>query len=220
MGRKGTDFTGKRFGKLVVIEPIEGLGVRGRWRCKCDCGNETIVFGSNLGKSTISCGCYAREASSKRNSTHHKSKSRLFPIWQSMKQRCENPKAHAYPNYGGRGIKVCEEWSKSFTAFEEWAFANGYDENAPKGKCTIDRIDNDGNYEPNNCRWADSSTQQNNKRVRVELEWDGRKMSVAEWSKETGLTHSTILRRIRRGWSVGDALTTAPLRNHGQTNNH
>ena len=212
MGRKGIDLTGKRFGRLTVIEPTEAIGLRYRWRCKCDCGKEVVVFGSNLGKTTFSCGCYAREMSSKRNSTHHKSKTRLFHIWQSMKQRCENAHCHAYANYGGRGIKVCEEWRNDFTAFEAWAYANGYDEEAEKGKCTIDRINVNGNYEPSNCRWTTMAKQQNNKRTRIEVEWNGRAMSVADWSRETGLSHSTILGRIKRGWSAEQALATAPMR--------
>lgn len=212
MGKKGINLTGRRFGRLTVIEPIGTIGLRYKWRCKCDCGNEAVVLGNNLGKSTFSCGCYARERSSERLATHRKSKTRLFPIWQSIKQRCENVQCHAYADYGGRGIKVCDEWDNDFTAFEKWAFSHGYDENAARGQCTIDRIDVDGNYEPSNCRWITASEQQNNKRTRVEVEWDGRKMSVADWSRETGLSHSTILGRINRGWSAERALTTAPLR--------
>ena len=212
MGRKGTDLTGKRFGRLTVIEPIGSIGLCYSWRCKCDCGNETIVLGSNLGKTTISCGCYAREKSIERLATHKKSKSRLFHIWQSMKQRCENSNSHAYHNYGARGIRVCEEWDNDFTAFEEWAFANGYDEQAPKGQCTLDRIDVNGNYEPSNCRWATMREQQNNRRTQILIEYNGIRMSVADWSRKTGLTHSTILGRIKRGWSAERALTTAPLR--------
>lgn len=212
MGKQAIDLTGKRFGRLTVIRPVDKIGVKYKWVCQCDCGNETVVIGSHLGKTIFSCGCYAREKSSERLATHRKSKTRLFHIWQSIKQRCGNPRCHAYADYGGRGIQICDEWSKSFEEFESWALANGYDENAKRGECTIDRIDNNGNYEPSNCRWATMAEQQNNKRSRVEIEWDGRKMSVADWSRETGLTHSTILGRIRRGWSAETALTTAPMR--------
>ena len=211
MPRKLTDLSGKRFGKLTVTEPAYRDKNGWKWRCKCDCGNETVSYGNNL-KHTQSCGCETRRKSSERLATHRKSKSRLFPIWQSMKQRCENPSNHAYHLYGGRGIKVCEEWSNDFTAFEAWAFENGYDENAPKRKCTLDRIDNNGNYEPSNCRWATVSEQQNNKRTNINLTFNGETHTVAEWARRTGLSHSTILGRVKRGWCVEKALTTPMLR--------
>lgn len=213
MGRPGIDLTGQRFGRLTVIKPIDKVGVRHKWLCKCDCGNKTIVIGNNIKNGdTVSCGCYAREKSAERLATHRKTKSRLFHVWQSMKQRCENPHAHAYADYGGRGIKVCDKWSNDFVTFEEWALAHGYDENALHGECTLDRIDVNGNYEPSNCRWVDMAQQQNNKRSAVLITYNGRTMSVADWSRETGLSHSAILGRIRRGWNVEKALTTPPLR--------
>lgn len=211
MGGKRKELTGKRFGRLTVIEPVCSTKYGWTWKCKCDCGNEIVAIGSNL-KKYKSCGCQGREQSSERLTTHGKSKSRLFPIWQSIKQRCENPSNHAYDRYGGRGIMVCKEWSNSFISFEHWAYENGYNENAERGECTIDRIDVNGNYEPSNCRWITSKKQQSNKRSNVFLDFRGESLTVAEWARRTGLSHSTILGRMKRGWSVEKALTTAPLR--------
>ena len=136
------------------------------WLCRCDCGNEVEVIATDLTTGhTCSCGCLMRETASKTMTTHGKTGTRLNVVWQGMLARCNNQHHKSYKNYGGRGIKVCDEWL-DFTAFEEWAFANGYDENAPRGQCTLDRIDNNGNYEPNNCRWADMKTQMQNQRPR------------------------------------------------------
>lgn len=212
MGRPLIDLTGQRFGILTVIEPIYiETSKRWKWRCKCDCGNETLSYANNL-KHMHSCGCLHRKWSHERLYKHGKSHSRLFPIWQSMRQRCNNPKNHAYDRYGGRGIKVCKAWDEDFEAFEKWALANGYDENAVGKSCTLDRINNDGDYEPRNCRWADGKVQNNNKNNCVFIEYSGQRKTIAEWSEITGLSHSTILGRIRRGWGVEEALTTSPKR--------
>lgn len=212
MGRPLIDITGQRFGILTVIEPIyDQDSRRWKWRCKCDCGNETLSSANNLKSGVTSCGCLRRKKSHDRLYVHGKSHSRLFPIWQSMMQRCDNPRCHAYDNYGGRGIRVCDAWEDDFEAFEEWAYANGYDDNAPRGKCTIDRIDVNGDYEPNNCRWVSMAKQANNKRCSVYIEFNGERKTIGEWAKETGLTHSMIKGRLNRGWSIERALTTPPM---------
>lgn len=112
---------------------------------------------------TRSCGCLHDEAARMRRTSHGKSGTRLYAIWKAMNRRCSNPSDKNYNRYGGRGISVCDEWCDDFQAFYEWAIANGYDETAPVGECTIDRIDNDKGYAPGNCRWVDLKTQQNNK---------------------------------------------------------
>lgn len=164
---RACDLTGQRFGRLVALNRTKKGNLRGTfWLCQCDCGNQTIVATQNLKQGQIrSCGCLLREAR-KSNCTHGMSDTRLFYVWNNMKNRCNWKKHKDYHNYGGRGIRVCDEWLHDFGTFASWALANGYDENAPYGACTLDRIDPDKDYEPSNCRFADSFVQANNRRDR------------------------------------------------------
>lgn len=136
---------------------------------------------------------------------HGMRNTRLYNIWRSMRQRCSNPKTINYHNYGGKGIKVCEDWSKDFMIFYNWAMENGYSENL-----SIDRINPDGNYEPDNCRWASCKEQNNNRHSNKFLELNGQKHTIAEWANITGIKLGTIWARLNKGWSVKDALTIKP----------
>jgi hypothetical protein len=124
-------------------------------------------------------------------------------IWLSIKTRCFNGNHHTYTEYGGRGITMCEAWKNDYKAFRTWALENGYG-----NELSLDRIDNSGNYDPTNCRWADNFTQSRNKRNNVLLTFNGKTMVVNDWVKETGLQRKTISRRLERGWAIEETLTT------------
>lgn len=164
---KFIDLTGKKFGRMYVV----GISKRckhTRWNCLCDCGNRKEVLGCHLksGK-IISCGCASIERISALNKTHGESKTRLYSIWSGIKSRCYDKNVSRYARYGSRGITVCEEWKNNYLSFKQWAMENGYADNL-----SIDRINNDGNYEPSNCRWADSQQQSNNTSTTIKIEYN------------------------------------------------
>ena len=171
VGRRSlVDRVGQRFGKLVVVSRADDyVATNGskhvRWRCVCDCGKETVVDVCQLvsGK-TKSCGCLHAEMLQTGNVKHGGRYERLYKVFANMKNRCYNEHSDDYKYYGGRGIKICDEWLGSYSAFKEWALTHGYNETAKRGACTIDRIDVNGNYEPNNCRWVSMSVQSKNRR--------------------------------------------------------
>lgn len=195
---------GDRFGRWVVISADPDN--KRKYICKCDCGTIKSVWDSNLkcGKS-LSCGCLASETTTTRNFRHGKAGTRLYRVWSNMKRRCYDPKNNRYKHYGGKGVKVCDEW-QDFLSFEKWAISAGYKQDAEYGECTIDRIDVDGNYEPNNCRWTDIKTQCYNRTSNKLLTYKGKTQTLTEWEKEIGCGKYIIGNRLLKGWSVEDAL--------------
>lgn len=164
------DLTGLKFGKLTVLKVAPKTQRKTFYECVCDCGNKKVVRGDALtsGK-TISCGCEKKKQDRINLIKHHSHKqsgTRIYYIWQGIKSRCYNPNNKRYLRYGGRGITICDEWRDNFQAFYDWAISNGYDDNL-----TIDRINNDGNYEPSNCQWVDTRTQNRNRSSNVIVEY-------------------------------------------------
>lgn len=217
MGRPIVDLTGKKFGMLTVL----GMDNRPRtghdpvwWICKCDCGNVKSIRGGDIkqrGKEfkNVSCGCYKH----KRFLTHGEAGTRLYGVWNAIKQRCYNPTCREYKFYGAHGISMCDEWRYNYESFMKWCIEHGYDKNAPRGKTTIDRIDVYGNYEPNNCRFITMLSQSRNRRNTILLTHNGKTQSLPDWSDETGLSQRVIWDRLKEGWNVSDALTI-PKRKH------
>ena len=192
------NLAGKRYGKLTVIESA-GKDKHGNrlWRCVCDCGNEITTIANSLRKNrTKSCGCFKFEA----KRIHGEYKTRLYKIWVGFRQRCTNPNYPGFHNYGGRGIAHCEEWNDYFV-FRDWALKNGYRENL-----SLDRINNNGNYEPSNCRWATPETQANNKRTCHTLTYNEKTQSATDWAKELGFKPYMVQYWAREGLSVGEML--------------
>jgi hypothetical protein len=164
--RLSMDISGMVYGRLTVLKKV-GSGANGHslWQCRCECGNETVVNISNLTSgATTSCGCYRKEIVADNKSIHGESHTRLYSVWLGMRERCSNPKHISYYLYGGRGISVCDEWLHSYANFKNWAEANGYDWYAKRGECTLDRINVNGDYCPQNCRWVNMKIQCANKR--------------------------------------------------------
>lgn len=199
------DQTGKRFGMLVVVERAPRIQEKKsivRWVCQCDCGKTAIVWASNL-KCAKSCGC-AQYANPPRL-THGCCYTPTFSVWQNMRCRCENINNDRYAAYGGRGIRICERWRNSFSNFLEDMGEK------PSPKHSIDRIDNDGDYEPENCRWATAKEQARNRRSSRMVTIDGVTKCAAEWCEIYGMALVRFHSRIHRGWSELKALT-APVR--------
>ena len=198
------DLTGERYGRLTVIKRAPNKGRTTVWECRCDCGKVKNVRQPDLRAGrTKSCGCMRHDMLMQKNTIHGLSDTRICGIWRSMKDRCSNPNNKAYCNYGGRGIKVCDEWFNSLEKFYQWSMENGYAEDL-----SIDRIDNDGNYEPENCRWVDRKIQNRNKRSNHIIEYKGKEKPLCDWADEFGIGYSTILRRLDLGWTIEEALET------------
>lgn len=207
---KFQDLTGQRFGRLTVIERAENGRCGGKavtkWLCRCECGTEKIIEGHSLKRGrTKSCGCLNDEKREKNlkpdaGKTHGMSGTRLYKCWRGMLDRCYGNDAE-HDSYKRRGISVCDEWRNGFEAFCEWAMMNGYDDSL-----TLDRIDNNGNYEPSNCRWATVEQQMNNMSTNHRVTCRGETYTIAEWSKISGINASTIWIRLEKGVDAETAI--------------
>lgn len=214
---------GLRYGRLTVIAEAEpARNHQRRWLCRCDCGTEKVVQGSNLQSGgTRSCGCLLRENMSERTKTHGDTsyqcggrcvrRTTEYTAWAQMKQRCYNPADSKYARYGGRGIRVCDEWRHDFSAFL------AHIGRKPNPKYSIDRMNNDGDYEPGNVRWSTRSEQQQNRANTRTVVVDGNKIPIAALARRCGIERRVLARRILDlGWSIERAMTT-PLGPRGFT---
>lgn len=200
--------SGEKFNKLTVIELdhiTSKLRKNGQtsnieyYKCQCECGNIVLVQKACLKNNHVqSCGCLNLA-----NHTKHNGKgTRLYRIWVGIKTRCNNPNSDAYMNYGGRGIKICDEWMQDFTKFRNWANLAGY-----KNDLSIDRIDNNGNYEPTNCRWVKTKEQNNNRRTNHYITYNNKTYTIAEWAQLRNIRPDTLRNRIvKHNWSIEKAL--------------
>lgn len=190
---------GKKFGRLMVLEELPKRTKYGRivYKCLCECGNICNVIGSRLRNgNTRSCGC-----SKGRQIKHGKTHTRMYGVYKRMKNRCYNKNNPKYSDYGARGIVVCDEWLDDFMNFYNWAINNGY-----RDDLTIDRMDNDGDYEPNNCRWATPKQQANNTRRNIFLTYNGKTQTMQQWAEELNINYSTIRERHRLGYTDKECL--------------
>ncbi len=202
---KVNNLVGRRFTRLEVLERA-GSDKKGnaKWLCKCECGNIITVLGNNLKRGTTqSCGCLHIERAKEANTIHGHYYERLYGVWRDIKDRCYNENNKEFFGYGGRGITVCDEWVKDFQAFYDWSMANGYKEGL-----TIDRINNDKGYSPDNCRWANMKTQSNNRRSNHLITYNGKTQTIAQWADEMEISYDALVARITKyHWTIERALT-------------
>lgn len=198
------DLTGQKFGRLTVLEYDPK---RARWICLCECGKKTWVLPPSLKRGfTKSCGCLKSDLARIAHFKHGKAKSKIFNIWSHIRRRCFNPNTKYYEHYGGRGINVCERWMN----FENF-YADMGDPPEGEGRISLDRIDNNGNYEPGNCRWANQKMQSDNKRTTRFFEYQGEKHTLRDWAKIKGVSYGQLRQRIyQRGWGFEEAITIPP----------
>lgn len=199
---RAIDISGKRFGRILVLKYVGNS----RWLCRCDCSNEKIIRRDALIQGrTKSCGCFQKEIAAKqvrqRSLKHGDFGTKLYGIWAGMKRRCYNSRTKYYKDYGGRGITVCDEWKNDYSKFKEWALANGYREGL-----SIERVDVNKGYSPDNCKFITINEQNSNKRISIRLQYQGKEYSIKELSKLTGIKERTIRNRYERGLPIEEIL--------------
>ena len=219
MAYQRKDETGKRYGRLLVLKFVDVRHHNARWLCLCDCGRRKVVYGHSLRKPnrgaengpTRSCGCLARDVTRKRSLKHghcvNGTRTSLYSIWNGMIERCRNPNCKDYPRYGGRGIKTCKRWLRSFESFVADMGPR------PTRLHSIDRYpDNDGDYRPSNCRWATNKQQDRNKSNTIKVTFEGRVLPLIDLCEEKGINYGNVHRRIYKfGWTLKRAIST-PIR--------
>ena len=202
MRKLANDLTGKKFGKLEVIGVHDTGSRKTYYVCQCDCGNVKVVRADSLiSGATKSCGCIKKEQDKTNLTANHRHKmsgTRIYETWQDMKRRCYNKQNARYDRYGGRGIKVCEEWLNDFQSFYDWAISNGYSDDL-----TIDRIDNDGNYEPSNCRWSTAKEQCNNRGSNINITIGNATKSLMCWCEIFNVDYKKVYARYKRNGYEG-----------------
>lgn len=215
---RAMDLKGHKYNRLLVLEYKDRWGGenRTRWKCKCDCGNIAYVLGKELRSGgTKSCGCLHAdvmpEHNRKHKTTHGMSDTRIYNIWNKMVERCTLIGGTKYDEYGGKGIKVHEEWRDNFVSFYEWSMDNGYED-----KLTIDRIDNDGDYTPNNCRWVGWNTQARNRSNTILYEYNGVNKPLIEWAEILGIKSDTLYSRYKNGLRGKELLRVIDMRTNGK----
>ena len=200
--KRTIDLTGQKFGRILVLGYVGRSNSKAVWSCRCDCGNTATPTVGALEKGrTVSCGCYSLEAFTQRVTKHNMSRSRLYHKWTNIISRCEYTKNQHYVHYGGRGITVCDRWRN----FENFLADMGP---RPGPEYSIERIDNDLGYSPENCKWATRSQQNENTRRNHILEYEGEQLTISQWAKRQELTVAALNGRLRLGWNIKDALTT------------
>jgi len=209
MAKRANIEIGTRYGRLEVIKEIESLNRRRRFICKCDCGviRPFFLIGLSMGQST-SCGCYKTEIFVARNTSHSLSHDPLYSVRTAIIQRCTNKDNVSYCHYGERGISVCDEWIDDFMSFYNWAISNGY-----KKGLSIERVNNDGNYSPENCIWATMKTQGRNKRNVKLFTLGDETMCLQDWATKIGIERCALAKRLKR-LSLKDALTKPPTKKY------
>lgn len=200
------DIVGNQYNRLTVLQ-LDKKDEKHRlyWLCKCICGETKTIRGDRLKKGiTKSCGCLHKEKlkqiAEERKSKGKLKKERLYVIWIGIKQRCLNVNCNEYKRYGHKGIKICDSWLNDYQDFKKWSMKNGYKENL-----SIDRIDVYGNYEPSNCKWSDAKEQANNRTNNLNITFNNKTQTLAQWSEELNITYSCLYRRIKSNWSIEKA---------------
>lgn len=203
--------SGDKYNRITLIKlDHKNKNYHQYWLCECDCGVKKVVNASSVKHGSIkSCGCLNNELLKKRkpNLSHgYANKEKLYEVWKNMKRRCKDKNNNRYEFYGGKGIVVCEDWDNDYLSFRNWAMNNGYKDNL-----TIDRIDNNGNYEPENCRWATMKEQLNNQSRNRLLTYKGETKTMSEWATKLNITYGAINHRVQRDWSM-ERIVNTPMR--------